>query len=60
MIAKRKPQEKNWFSSNNSTKNAVRVIHIIAIIFYTQENSKRKLYGDLDKTINPIINEGLK
>ena len=37
--------------------NAVRTNHIKVRIDKMQQNSKRRLCGDRDETINPIINE---
>ena len=37
--------------------NAIRTNHIKARIYKTQQNSKCRLYGDRDETINHIISE---
>ena len=40
-----------------AAQNAIRTNHIKARIDKTQQNSKCRLYGDRDKTINHIISE---
>ena len=40
-----------------SQNNVIRTNHIKARIDKTQQNSKCRLYGDRDKTINHIISE---
>ena len=43
-----------------SQNNAIRTNHIKARIDKTQQNSKCRLYGDRDKTINQIISKCCK
>ena len=57
MAKKRKFLERNRISPNSSTNNAIRTNHIKARIDKTQENSKCRLCGDKDETINHIISE---
>ena len=40
--------------------NAIRTSHVKAIIDKTQQNSKSRLCGDRDETINPIISDCCK
>ena len=55
MAKKGKPQERNWISSNSSTKQRQKDNHIKAKKDKTQQNSKCRLCGDRDETTNHII-----
>ena len=52
-----KPQERNGISPNSSIGNVRRTNHIKARIDKTQQNSKCRLCGDRDETINNILSK---
>ena len=55
MATKRKPQERNWISSNSNKNNTMRTNYIK--IDNTQQNSNCRLCGERDETVNHIISE---
>ena len=57
MAKKRKPQERNRISYNHSTYNDIRTNYIKAKIDKTQQNSKCRMCGERDETVNHIISE---
>ena len=57
LVKKRKPYDRNWISSNSSTKKATRTNHIKERINKTWQKSRCRLCGDRDVTINHIISE---
>ena len=57
MAEQRKFYERNRISPNSSKNNAVRTNHIKARKDKAQRNSKCRLCGDRDETINHIISE---
>ena len=56
MAKKRKPWERNWMSSNSTTKQRNKD-YVKARIDKTQQNSRCRLCGDKDETINNTISE---
>ena len=56
MAKKRKPQERNWISSDSSTKRRHHD-YVKAKIDKTQQNNRCRLNGERDETINHIISE---
>ena len=57
LAKKGKLYERNRISPNSSTKQRHKNHHIKARIDKMQQNSKCRLCGDRDETINHIINE---
>ena len=57
---KRKLEERNRISPNSRQNNAIRTNHIKARIDKTQQNSKCRLCGERDETVNHIISEFCK
>ena len=56
MAKKGKPQKRNWISSNSSTKQRHND-YVKARIDKMQQNSRCRLCGDKDETINHIISK---
>ena len=57
LAKKRKPSERNVISPNRAKDNAIRTNNIKAGIDKTQQNSKCRLCGDRDETINHIMSK---